>query len=186
MRIIAGNFKGKKIHLPADKKTRPLRDLVKESIFNLIENSNKFKFKMSGAKVLDLFSGSGSFGLECISRKSKMVTFFENYNEALNILKKNIKILNVENKCKIIEKNCFEFFKTKNFFKNEFDIIFMDPPYKEKNIAALINSILEKKILKDNGVLILHRHKNDNFDINSRLKILDERVYGISKIIIGN
>ena len=186
MRIISGIYKGKKLNFPKSIKTRPLRDLVKESIFNLIENSNKFKFKMSGAKVLDLFSGSGSFGLECISRKSKMVTFFENYNGALNILKKNIKILNVENKCKIFEKNCFEFFKTKNFFKNEFDIIFMDPPYKEKNITALIDSILEKKILKDNGVLILHRHKNDNFDINSRLKILDERVYGISKIIIGN
>ena len=186
MRIISGNLKGKKIFIPKNKRTRPLRDLVKESIFNLILHSKKIDCSLDNSNILDLFSGTGSFGLECISRKSKMVTFFENYNEALNILKKNIKILNVENKCKIIEKNCFEFFKTKNFFKNEFDIIFMDPPYKEKNITALIDSILEKKILKDNGVLILHRHKNDKFDINSRLKILDERVYGISKIIIGN
>ena len=78
MRIISGIYKGKKLNFPKSIKTRPLRDLVKESIFNLIENSNKFKFKMSEAKVLDLFSGSGSFGLECISRGAKKVVFIEN------------------------------------------------------------------------------------------------------------
>ena len=186
MRIIGGYYRGKKIILPIDQKTRPLRDIVKESIFNLIEHSKKIDVKIKDSFVLDLFAGSGSFGLECISRGARKVTFIENYSKILNILKKNINSINSNNNSIIIEKNCFEFFKTKNFFKNEFDIIFMDPPYKEKNIASLINSILEEKILKDNGVLILHRHKNDNFDINSRLKILDERVYGISKIIIGN
>ena len=68
MRIIGGKFKGKKLLLPIDKKTRPLKDLVKESIFNLIENSNKYKIFIQNSAVLDLFSGSGSFGLECISR----------------------------------------------------------------------------------------------------------------------
>ena len=78
MRIIGGKYKSKKIFPPSDKTTRPLRDMVKESIFNLIENSNKFKINMIGSKILDLFSGSGSFGLECISRGAKEVTFVEN------------------------------------------------------------------------------------------------------------
>ena len=115
-----------------------------------------------------------------------MVTFFENYNEALYILKKNIKSLNVDNKCKIIEEDCFEFFKAKKSFKEKFDIIFVDPPYKEMRINFLINSILEKKILKNNGILIIHRHKKDNVVISHKLKILDQRTYGISKIVIGN
>ena len=87
MRIIGGNFKGKKILLPLDKKTRPLRDLVKESIFNLIQHSNKINLQ-NYSSVLDLFSGSGSFGLECVSRGAENVVFVEKYLEALKILKK--------------------------------------------------------------------------------------------------
>ena len=186
MRIISGNFKGKKILIPKDNKTRPLRDLVKESIFNLILHSKKFSCSINDSNILDLFSGTGSFGLECLSRNSKMITFVENYDEALNILKKNIKSLNIREKCKIIENDCFNFFKKKKSFEEKFDIIFIDPPYKETKINFLINTILEKKILKDNGVLILHRHKKDNFALNNKLKVLDQRIYGISKIIIGN
>ena len=77
MRIIAGKFRGKKLFLPKDKNTRPLKDLVKESIFNLLEHSAQIKQKIKDASVLDLFSGSGSFGLECISRGSQDVYFFE-------------------------------------------------------------------------------------------------------------
>ena len=75
MRIIGGIYRGKKITLPEDKKTRPLKDIVKESIFNLIEHSNKFKIEIKNSLVLDLFAGSGSFGFECISRGSKKVVF---------------------------------------------------------------------------------------------------------------
>ena len=68
MRIISGSFKGKKIFEPIDNKTRPLKDLTKESIFNLIKHSNKLKINLINSKILDLFSGVGSFGLECLSR----------------------------------------------------------------------------------------------------------------------
>ena len=81
MRIIGGNYRGKKIDLPIDKMTRPLRDMVKESVFNLIEHSNKFKIEIQNSKILDLFAGSGSFGLECISRGAKKVVFLENYSK---------------------------------------------------------------------------------------------------------
>ena len=186
MRIISGFFKGKKILLPKDNKTRPLRDLVKESIFNLISHSKKINCLIDNSNILDLFSGTGSFGLECISRNSKKVTFLENYSEVLQILKKNINSLNVGNKCEIIEKDCFELLKENLFFNKKFDIIFMDPPYKETRINLIINLILEKKILNNDGVLIIHRHKNDNTNISAQLNILDQRTYGISKIIIGN
>ena len=186
MRIISGDFKGKKIFIPLDKKTRPIRDLVKESIFNLIAHSSKFKCSIEKSNVLDLFSGTGSFGLECISRNSKMVTFFENYSNALLILKKNIDSLKVNNLCRIIHEDCFKFFKNKKFFDEKFDIIFIDPPFKEVRINFIIDSILEKKILKDNGIMIIHRHKKDDINISDKLKILDKRVYGLSKIIIGN
>ena len=185
MRIIGGNLKGKKILLPKDNKTRPLRDLVKESIFNLIEHSNKFNCSIYNSNILDLFSGTGSFGIECISRNAKKVIFLENYNEAIQVLKGNILSLNIKKKCEIIEENCF-YFLSKKKIEEKFNIIFMDPPFKEKNINLLIDLIKEKKILSRNGVLIVHRHKNDNINISTKIKILDERNYGISKIVIGN
>ena len=117
MRVISGDLKGKKISLPDDKKTRPLRDLVKESIFNLIEHSNKFSLKLNNANILDLFSGTGSFGIECISRNAQKVTFVENYDLALKILKKNIKSFGIQDKSEIIEKNCFDLFESKKFLK---------------------------------------------------------------------
>ena len=83
MRIISGKNKGKKIIPPVDENTRPLRDIVKESIFNLVEHSNKFNVALKNSNILDLFSGSGSFGLECISRGAKQVTFIENYKDCI-------------------------------------------------------------------------------------------------------
>ena len=88
MRIISGIFKGKKINLPKDIKTIPLKDLTKESIFNIIKHTNKFSIQIEESEVLDLFSGIGSFGIECLSRGAKYVTFVENYEKVLPILKK--------------------------------------------------------------------------------------------------
>ena len=90
MRIISGSFKAKKILEPKDKKTRPLKDLTKESIFNILRHSNKFKINFVSTYVLDLFSGVGSFGIECLSRGVKKVTFVENYQGVLPLLKKNL------------------------------------------------------------------------------------------------
>ena len=79
MRIISGQYKGKKILEPLDKNTRPLKDLTKESIFNIIKHSNKFDFNMKNTNILDLFSGVGSFGLSAFLEECKKVTFIENY-----------------------------------------------------------------------------------------------------------
>ena len=86
MRIISGLFKGKKILEPKDTTTRPLKDLTKESIFNIISHSNKFRLELSNVRVLDLFSGTGSFGIECLSRGFKEVFFIENYIHTVRIL----------------------------------------------------------------------------------------------------
>ena len=186
MRIIGGKNKGKKIYLPSNKNTRPLRDLVKESIFNLIEHSNKFNTSILNSKVLDLFSGTGSFGLECLSRGAKFITFVENYPYALNILKKNISKMDALLLSEVIEINCIYLINEKKKFLKKFDIIFLDPPFKDKNINLLINQIINQKILNENGIILIHRHKMDDIEITSKLNILDTRKYGISKIIIGN
>ena len=186
MRVIAGNFKGKRIFYPEDKKTRPLRDMVKESIFNLIENSNKYDLQINNSYILDLFSGSGSFGLECMSRGAKKVFFFENYFQALRVLKRNIYELKLSEKCKIFETNCLNFNEYENITNEKFDIIFIDPPYKERNINLLIERLLNKEILSENGIVIIHRHKKDKLEITDKINVLDVRNYGLSRVYIAN
>ena len=182
MRIISGKFKGKKLYLPKDKQTRPLKDLVKESIFNLLFHSQKIYVDIKNSSVLDLFSGSGSFGLECISRGSENVFFFEKYSKALQILKKNLNSIEGNKKCKIFENDCFTFFNSEKEMNLKFDIIFIDPPYKELKINELLERIIEKKVLKKNGIIIIHRHKRDKIEITKKIKILDIRNYGLSKV----
>ena len=96
MRIVSGKFKGKKLDHPIDKNTRPLKDMTKESIFNLLLHSKFMLFSFDESKVLDLFSGSGSFGIECISRNVKSVTFVENYTPALKVLKKKYSVTKIK------------------------------------------------------------------------------------------
>ena len=184
MRIIAGNFKGKKILSPKDKSTRPLKDLTKESIFNIIKHSNKFNINIEESNILDLFSGVGSFGLECLSRGASTATFVENYKEVLPILKKNILNLNYLNNSSIIEKDIFDQLDFNNL-KIEFDIIFMDPPYKEKRLHALLKKIIESNILKKEGIFIIHRHKKEEDEFPNSFNLIEQKTYGISKIIFG-
>ena len=103
MRIISGSNKGKKLIMPNDKTTRPLKDMAKESIFNILSHANYINFHLKDSKVLDLFSGIGSFGLECLSRGVLKVTFIENYKKVLPILKKNLDNFKLVNNYKIIE-----------------------------------------------------------------------------------
>ena len=90
MRIVAGDFKGSTLYITKEKVTRPLKDLVRESLFNLLVHSNKIYFKIEESNVLDLYSGVGSFGLECLSRRAKKVYFIENNKTTFEILEKNI------------------------------------------------------------------------------------------------
>ena len=184
MRIISGNFKGKKIIQPKDKFTRPLKDLAKESIFNIIQHSNKFNIRIKDSNILDLFAGVGSFGLECLSRDASSVTFVENYKEVLPILKKNIIAVKCVNKSKLIEKDIFNQFNFENLI-SKFDLIFIDPPYKEKSLSKLLKGILKKNILNKGGIIIIHRHKNEKDELPKEFHTIEEKTYGISKIIFG-
>ena len=186
MRIISGKFRGKKINLPKDKTTRPLRDLVKEALFNVIDHSKKINIGLENSVILDLFSGSGSFGLEAISRGAKKCLFVENYPSALLSLDKNIKNLNCQENTHISKLDCFKFIEDLQKDELRLDIIFLDPPYREERLNFIIEKILKKKILNKNGIIIIHRHKKDNIKLTKKLNIIDLRLYGISKIIFAN
>jgi len=185
MRIIAGKLKGSSLHIPKDINTRPLKDMTRESIFNLLNYSNKISLDLEKSIILDLYSGTGSFGLECLSRNSKYVYFVENNKAAFEILEKNIEKLKMEKKTKTFFSDVFNLINKPNAFLPKFDLIFFDPPFKNSNIQNLIELIFNQKLLKKNGTIVLHRNKNTKEEFPVYFNILDERIYGISKIIFA-
>lgn len=181
MRVISGSFKGKKIFQPKDNKTRPLRDLAKESIFNVIEHSNKLNKQLTNSSILDLFSGVGSFGIECLSRGSRKVVFVENYSGVLPILKKNLSSLKLFKNYEILENDIYKDDVLSNL-NSGFDIIFLDPPFRDKKLYTLLLKLKNFKMLNKNGIIIIHRHKNDNDNLSKTFNVIEEKRYGISKI----
>ena len=186
MRIIAGKLKGTTLFPSKNKDTRPLKDLVRESIFNLLTHSNTISLQLEDSNILDLYAGTGSFGLECLSRNAKYVSFVENKNEAIEILEKNIEKLKVKNKIKIFYNDIFDLINNKKIIVSQFNIIFCDPPFKDTNINQLIELIYNNNLLSKDGIIILHRDKSNKDLLPKYFKVIDERVYGISKIIFGN
>ena len=184
MRIISGKSKGKKLNIPTNKQTRPLKDMVRESIFNIINHSKLLSSDFNQCTILDLFAGVGSFGLEAISRGAKKVSFFENFKPALDMLHKNIKNLSYEEQSEIYNKNIYD---EKSFEKLnvKFDIVFLDPPYKYENLDLILKKIVNSKFISNKTLIILHRHKKTKDSFIKEFKIVREEIYGSSKIFFG-
>ena len=181
MRIIGGSLKGRIIQFLKTKNTRPLKDSVRENIFNILSHSNEISVELKNAFVLDLYSGIGSFGLECLSRGAKMVTFVEIDFEGLKILKENLLKLSIHKHAEII-KNRIENIKK---WKKKYNIFFLDPPFKDLQFIDNLKELKNQKIYNKNHLIVIHREKNSKDDFEGILKILNEKVYGRSKIIFA-
>ena len=183
MRIISGSLKGKLINFLKSSTTRPLKDIVKENIFNILDHSNLINIEIKESNVLDLYSGIGSFGIECISRGAKKVTFIENNKEAVNILNKNLIQHSIINKTSILKDDINS--ALKNLRDERFNIFFLDPPFADKNFVQNIEIIKTNKMFQNKHIVILHREKKTLDELEKFIKILEIKQYGRSKIIFG-
>ena len=183
MRIISGKFKGKIIKYLKNNTTRPLRDSVKENIFNLLIHSKILNIKIEKASILDLYSGVGSFGIECISRGAKNVTFVENDSVANETIRKNLNYLLIFEKSKIIKENVNDFLKRN--INEKYNIFFFDPPYADKDFVNNINLIKRNRLFKKNHIVIIHRDVKSNDNLKDLIKVTLVKEYGRSKVIFG-
>ena len=183
MRIISGTLKGKPIAFIKSAITRPLKDSVKENIFNIITHSNLINIDLEESNILDLYSGIGSFGLECISRGADKIIFVEKDKNAAETLNKNLLALSIKDKATVITEEIIDFLNRKQLKK--FDIFFLDPPFADNNFIEDLKLIKQKKIYKNNHIIIIHRQRKsfDNFKKIIKPKIIKE--YGRSKIIFA-
>ena len=186
MRIIGGKFRNKKINFTKNIKTRPLKDSVRENIFNILIHSNIVDIDFESLNVLDLYAGSGSFGIECLSRGASNVIFVEKDLDALFNLKKNINNIDLSKNSKIIPKDISRFFDDIILEHNKkFNIIFLDPPYKDKSFINCLKVIKKKDLLDKKHILIIHREVKSNDNLQKYLNIIESRVYGRSEIFFG-
>ena len=183
MRIISGTLKGRSIKFLKNLNTRPLRDSVKENIFNFLNHSNLIQIKIDNSNILDLYSGIGSFGIECISRGAKKVTFIEKNFDISNVLKSNLINLSLTNNSKLVNDSIENFMNKKN--KEKYSIFFFDPPYSDKNFYKTLKLLQKSKIFTSNHIVIIHRERYSDEDYKNVINTLFSKVYGRSKIIFG-
>lgn len=171
MRIISGSARGTKLNTLEGLDTRPTLDRVKESLFNIIQD------KTYGARVLDLFSGSGALALETLSRGAEFAYLCDNSKKAVQIIKENVAKTHFESKAKILN---MEYNKAIEYLKKEqFDIIFLDPPYKTELDVEAIKLIKENNMLLNEGRIILETDRAD--EKKKILEKLDINIYDIRK-----
>lgn len=177
MRVIAGLKKGHKLKGPKGSETRPTEDRIKESLFNILGPIDEDSI------VLDLFAGSGSIGIEFLSRGALKAYFIDRSYLSIKTIEDNLKHTNLKDQSKVIKNDSI---KIISLFKNEnikFDYIFIDPPYGENLILKSIKNIGQEDILKENGILIVEHEKQLELDDNISIFIKkDFRKYG-SKVL---
>lgn len=175
MRVISGKAGGTTLETIPGDDTRPTTDRVKESLFNMIQ------FEIKNKRVLDLFAGSGALGIESASRGAKDVVLVENNRACKNIINENIDNSNLNN-IKLYMKDSFDYLE-KNV--ENFDIVFLDPPYFENLEKKAIEKILEKGILNLNGLVIVEKDKKDKTKLEfDGLEVIKEKKYGRTIIVI--
>ena len=148
MRVITGSARGVPLKAPEGLQTRPTADRVKEALFSIIQ------FEVSGAKVLDLFGGSGQLGIEALSRGAKSAVFVDAGEQACKIIKENLKRCKLENQSTVIKCDYMEFLKRN---REQYSIIFLDPPYAEVFLENALKCVTEIDILQSNGIIVAER-----------------------------
>ena len=174
MKVIAGIYKGRNIDTIKDSTTRPMMGIAREGIFNTLQ------FSFENANVLDLFAGSGSMGIEALSRGAKYVTFIDNSPDCIRQINKNVE--EYKNDYSVIKLDVSNYI---NEVASKFDIIFYDPPfeYSTEVINVEINEI--RNNLNKNAFIIIHRHLNSSsIVLPNDVELYKEKNYGQSKILI--
>lgn len=182
MRVISGLAKGTILYTLEGNATRPTLDRVKEAIFNIIQ------MDIQDSVVLDLFSGSGALGIEALSRGAKKAVLCDKSKSAINIIKLNLQKTHLEENAIVLQE---DYSRALNFLKNtyQFDLIFLDPPYKEEFVKESVEKIIQLNLLQKSGKIIIETDDEERIlkEIeNLNVSITNLRKYGRVKVIFLN
>ncbi|HNT33872.1 MAG TPA: 16S rRNA (guanine(966)-N(2))-methyltransferase RsmD [bacterium] len=173
LRIIAGQFKGRKLFSPKGEEVRPTAAVVREALFSILG------YEIEGARVLDLFAGTGSIGFEALSRGAQRVTFVERLPDARNAILKTAEHLGVTNQIEVIDANAAGKIRHRIDQEVQFDLVFIDPPYGHERPAKILGRIISEGLLAEGAFVVYEQQRNE---VQARpvegLVHVDERRYG--------
>lgn len=179
MRIIGGEFRSRKLKSPSSGLTRPTKDRVREAVFSMIAG------RICNSRVLDLFAGSGAYGLEALSRGAASCVFVDNDMECEGVMSENIEKLKISEKAKVMRKDAGKYIEELGKNGEKFDIIFIDPPYSLGASRNILIMIERYDILSDSGLLIAeHSSKESIPEGQGDVSIYKQKSYGITSISI--
>ncbi len=180
MRITGGQVKGRLLESPRGLNIRPTTDRVREAIFSIIGQN------LSGLKVLDLFAGTGSLGLEALSRGALHTVFIDNSQQSVNLIKKNLALCGYQDFGAVLRRDLVKGIpRSHPLLKGNFDLIFLDPPYEKNFIIPLLEKLSTTDVLSSRSRVVAELSKNDNLAVSfANLKMVDTRIYGDTKINI--
>jgi 16S rRNA (guanine(966)-N(2))-methyltransferase RsmD len=177
MRIIAGTLRGRILAAPRDRSVRPTTDRTKQSIFDILAARVDFE----GMEVLDLFSGTGSLGLEAISRGAATVTFVDTSRDSLSLLETNIRLLGLESHTTVHQAEVFWFLKN---LRRPYDLVFVDPPFALERIGELPNAIAQSGVLKPGAYVVMEHGKDSPVAVPGDSFELLKKTFGQTIVLI--
>jgi len=173
---------GRALAAPADNRVRPTSDKVRQAIFNILAH-NEFGVGLEGARVADLFAGTGAMGIEAISRGASFCLFVEDAAESRALIRQNVEALGLTGITKIWRRDATDLGPMSPGAGGPFDYVFLDPPYRKNLLAPALASLRGGGWLSPGAILIAECAEDEDFSTDS-FKILDERVYGETRVII--
>jgi len=171
MRVITGLYKGRVLRTVKDLSVRPATGRVRQTIFDMLTH----RIELAGARVLDLFAGSGSLGIECLSRGAGSATFVEYDQEAVRYLEQNVRMLDCEDRSVILPMDAMAFLRGR---PETFDIIFADPPYGFGETEAIADRVFEAGFLASSGYLLIEHSTEIQFTDRKLFTVTNEKRFG--------
>jgi 16S rRNA (guanine966-N2)-methyltransferase len=174
MRIVGGKFRGRTLAAPESQSIRPTTDRVRESLFNILSHTDGFEF--DGARVLDLFAGTGALGIEALSRGAKFCLFVDEGAEARGLIRDNMEVLALNGCSKLFRRDATGLGPTGTM--GEFDLVFADPPYRKGLGEKALQSAAEGGWLKPGALIVLEEAADVPVNLPQGFAAFDERIYG--------
>jgi len=179
LRIIAGDLKGRKLRSVHGSKTRPTANRTREAIFNMLAS------QIPGARVLDLFAGTGALGIEALSRKADAAVFIDNGQDSISVLQSNLESLTLERQTTVIRWNPVKNLNCLKSLSIAFDLVFMDPPYLKNMIEPTLRNLhISQSLVSGTRVIVEHSHREPVLAGQLPFEIADQRKYGKTLVTI--
>lgn len=183
MRIVGGKYRGKQLIVPKDKQIRPTSDRTREALFNILAHQDDYRTEAgpmpTGARVLDIFAGTGALGIEALSRGATHVTFIDNNRDSLQLIKQNVQAVGALAEADILNRDGAHPGHT----ARTYDLVLLDAPYRQELTTPCLQALIDNQWITDRSIIVVELGAKEKAVIPQGLELLDERKYGAAQLL---